>query len=241
MSLSGAWETFWNWWSPQPDTCGDLFGDIGGYVGLELQTPEALKDWFCAMEKSYHVPAAVIAVIGAEEFIRRGGPRWAYDHFRSKTPGELIMDGVKLYLAQKYGIEYAVLLMAVQKELDSILPSIRDEKRHQKLQQDLKRINGKAQKAQYAAQFNTPEMLGKVDATINESIVKATKSFIEMFGAEYVSESTPAERKEQLVKALQAFLIDGTLPGNSVADEIVAVDDASLHSGSSSDGEKPRV
>lgn len=234
--MFGLWEAFSNWWWPQPESvinnCGNIVGAVGDYFNYPgLQTPAQLQTTLCTIQETTGFSLPVIGLVGAGIFVGRGGPKWAWDKVRHKKPGELLQDaffaGVKTYFYAEYGTKYAALVALVEKAMDNMIPDLVDQKKRQKLELDLKKIQGKAQKAQFAAAMEEPEAQAALQKSVQDELAQMTATFIKMFAKEIEAVNDPIKQMQMIEKGLKQYLIDGTLPNLSADDEITPVHQAS--------------
>lgn len=211
------WESFSNWWWPAENICGNVFAQIGH---PEWPLPETAQELFCAMEKITGTKGwpilAGAALLTGEEFLRRGGPKYLWDKVRKKTAGELMMDAVKVAMATKYGVQYALIMQLISAQLDTILPEVIDGKKSQ--------LKAGAFKNLSKLQFDAPETQIEIQKHIETSLVDSLKAYVKLYASEFNAAS--AERRLEMLEGLSAFCVDGTvLPRakNPASDEITPV------------------
>ncbi|MCS5709362.1 hypothetical protein CC99x_010645 [Candidatus Berkiella cookevillensis] len=210
------WESFSNWWWPTKpeDICGNIFAQIGH---PEWPLPEQAKELFCTMEKltsttSWPLLLGVTALT-AEEFVRRGGPKYLWDKVRTKTTGELMMDAVKIAMASKYGIQYVLIMDVISKHLDTILPAVIDGKKSQLREGAFKNLS--------KLQFDMPETQAEIEKTIKQSLIDSLKNYVKLYASEF-NEATK-ERQSEILAGLSAFCMDGTVlaPAKSTTSDVI--------------------
>lgn len=210
------WESFSNWWWPTKpeDICGNIFAQIG-YP--EWRLPEQAKELFCTMEKLTNTTSwpllLGVTALTAEEFLRRGGPKYLWDKVRTKTTGELMMDAVKIAMASKYGIQYVLIMEVISKHLDTILPTVIDGKKSQLREGAFKNLS--------KIQFESPEVQAAIEKEIDQSLVESLKAYVKLYATEF-NDATP-ERRTEMLDGLRDFCIAGTAlpPAKSTISDVI--------------------